>query len=311
MVFGKIPAMGDFVGVNSVTAEARWLDSWVQQGMVAARNRLGAGWSEQYGGFGPVNFLVCPPGSPAVLVGVLVDSADSMGREYPLWVAVQIERSDLGEQFVPVLSAAAKRFFREAVGSIAALRAGKDTTSVRALADELSFLTLDDLLAELDSYRRFLMETPVEKFLRECFGADGEAVAGRIVANMHDALAPMRGQDLSRWKLGLRFPLAAPNPCRAVAFWLQIAMKMLGNPIPYPSAFWRASAKERAGSLYLYFREPGPGTLPLLLRDGLDDDSIFPLETEPAIEQGPVRFREFPWIQHETGMNLGDVLLST
>ncbi|MEM9428297.1 MAG: type VI secretion system-associated protein TagF [Pseudomonadota bacterium] len=83
--FGKVPALGDFFnfGLNRGFIDA-W-DSWLQQGLLAARAELGPDWNECYNS-APLWRFTLPPkvaGSDSVL-GVLTPSVDRVGRQFPL-----------------------------------------------------------------------------------------------------------------------------------------------------------------------------------------------------------------------------------
>ena len=87
-LFGKLPAHGDFVrrGLPEPFVEA-W-DSWVQEGLAAAREALGEGFAEAWAAAPAWRFRL-PPGAcgAEAAAGVVLASEDMVGRRFPLAVA--------------------------------------------------------------------------------------------------------------------------------------------------------------------------------------------------------------------------------
>jgi type VI secretion system protein ImpM len=89
-LFGKLPAHGDFVRRGTLPASfTRPWDDWVQDGMQAARDRLGdARWASAWDG-APAWRFALPAGAcgPKAAAGVLLTSQDGVGRRFPLTLA--------------------------------------------------------------------------------------------------------------------------------------------------------------------------------------------------------------------------------
>lgn len=86
--FGKIPAVGDFVGRRlPATFREPW-DRWLQQSLVHARTRFGEQWDALYLTFPAWRFLA-PAGcfDAGSWSGLLLPSVDQVGRYYPLTLA--------------------------------------------------------------------------------------------------------------------------------------------------------------------------------------------------------------------------------
>ena len=86
--YGKIPQSGDFI-VRRLPASFRepW-DRWLQAAMAGSRERLGEDWRDAYLSM-PVWRFTLAPGvvSTQGWAGLMVPSADSVGRYFPLTVA--------------------------------------------------------------------------------------------------------------------------------------------------------------------------------------------------------------------------------
>ncbi len=86
--YGKIPSEGDFVSRRLPWEFTSAWDDWLQQGMLASREALGARWLELYLS-APVWRFQLAPGvcGPLAWRGVFFASVDRVGRYFPLTVA--------------------------------------------------------------------------------------------------------------------------------------------------------------------------------------------------------------------------------
>jgi type VI secretion system ImpM family protein len=91
--FGKIPAVGDFVGRRLPEAFRGPWDRWLQDAMALGDQRLGSSWTELYMTFPIWRFLV-PRGvlGPQGWTGILLPSVDRVGRRFPLTIAESATR---------------------------------------------------------------------------------------------------------------------------------------------------------------------------------------------------------------------------
>lgn len=83
--FGKIPSMGDFLRLNLSASFVKVWDDWMQRNMLAAQERLGAGWRDSYLS-APIWRFTVPPQHTGVsaMSGIVMASVDRVGRQYPL-----------------------------------------------------------------------------------------------------------------------------------------------------------------------------------------------------------------------------------
>lgn len=125
---GKLPAHGDFVRRGSLPASfcAPW-DAWLQEGIAAARTRIGEARWESVWDAAPAWRFALPAGTcgPDATAGVLLPSRDSVGRRFPLTIAAVREGG--GADWPAAWFAAV-----EGIGR-AALAAGQSADAVFAL----------------------------------------------------------------------------------------------------------------------------------------------------------------------------------
>jgi len=82
---GKLPAHGDFVQRGLPASFCAPWDAWLEAGIAAAREALGEGFGAAWDA-APAWRFALPAGAcgPDAVAGVLVPSADTVGRRWPL-----------------------------------------------------------------------------------------------------------------------------------------------------------------------------------------------------------------------------------
>ena len=89
--YGKLPGLGDFVTKQLPEEFVKPWDSWLQEGMLKGRSTFNEQWEEQYLTFPIWRFLIDKNvlGDQA-WTGLLIPSADRVGRLFPLTIAVPV-----------------------------------------------------------------------------------------------------------------------------------------------------------------------------------------------------------------------------
>ncbi|WP_260598951.1 type VI secretion system-associated protein TagF [Sphingomonas endolithica] len=82
LLFGKLPAHGDFVSRGWAPDERDALDSWLSASLVAAKESAGEAFDERYENAPPWRFVT------STMAGALAPSQDAAGRRFPLLLAV-------------------------------------------------------------------------------------------------------------------------------------------------------------------------------------------------------------------------------
>lgn len=86
--FGKLPARGDFVSAGLPESFIAPWDAWCRDWLTSSRAQLGDDWIEAWME-GPIWHFLMPPGAcgPQAVRGVLLPSADKVGRQFPFMLA--------------------------------------------------------------------------------------------------------------------------------------------------------------------------------------------------------------------------------
>lgn len=161
--FGKLPALGDFASRRLPDAfVARW-DTWLAEGMQAGVDSLGETWSETFAKARAWRFLLSPGAVDGnAWIGVVVPSADKVGRAFPLTIALPLRAR--------AAPAGALNAWLEAATHAA--RASADpAATIEALDEQLSTLGEPAFVADEDSHDGVLAHWPVRAGLESAFGA--------------------------------------------------------------------------------------------------------------------------------------------
>ncbi len=87
-LFGKLPAHGDFVRRSLPRGFIAAWDAWLSAGIEASRHDLGQAWDQAWETAPAWRFRLAPGAcGPDAAVGVVVTSADTVGRRFPLTLA--------------------------------------------------------------------------------------------------------------------------------------------------------------------------------------------------------------------------------
>jgi type VI secretion system protein ImpM len=92
--YGKIPSNGDFVSRHLPRTFVDPWDQWLQQSITNSREQLGEHWLDRYL-IGPIWRFALSPGvcGDKAWLGLVMPSVDSVGRYFPLTLAVPVNNS--------------------------------------------------------------------------------------------------------------------------------------------------------------------------------------------------------------------------
>jgi type VI secretion system protein ImpM len=83
-LFGKLPTKRDFVAVSAPREFLGVWEKWIQGGISASRNRLGAGWQEAFLTAPIWRFWLGAELCGRTVLGAFMSSLDGVGRYFPL-----------------------------------------------------------------------------------------------------------------------------------------------------------------------------------------------------------------------------------
>lgn len=141
-VYGKLPAVGDFVSRRLPARFVKTWDTWIQEALTVSREQLDAEWLDVYLTSPIWRFIMNPGnGGEKASVGILMPSVDKVGRYFPLTLAAMLDNREA----LPYLFIAAADWF-DALEQLA-LSALEDGFQLDAFDRELQALQLDPLIS--------------------------------------------------------------------------------------------------------------------------------------------------------------------
>ena len=134
--FGKIPSLGDFAQRRLPGAFVRPWDQWLQDGIALAQRRVGPRFVELLTTFAVWRFAV-PPGvfGETAWIGILLPSADRVGRAFPLTLAEPIAADDFVALDLPDIDRRLEGFARAGTAALDGATVEELDAALSALPD--------------------------------------------------------------------------------------------------------------------------------------------------------------------------------
>lgn len=88
MLFGKLPAHGDFVARGLAAPDRDAIDLWLGESLADARCALGPLFAERYDNAPAWRFV--EEGECGLNAGAVAPSVDAVGRRFPVWLALGV-----------------------------------------------------------------------------------------------------------------------------------------------------------------------------------------------------------------------------
>jgi len=265
-LYGKHPKAGDFLRHNANGAEIRELDQWLGNAVDTGK-RLLPRWSESYPSLFTASFVLDFEAAGRTLLGVMVPSQDSGGREFPLVVFATLDRGLARSHFAAM---AHEAFF----GAATRLLQRRNTMSrdelLRAV-DGLSPPGRESLKAARQAHEAYLAETSWIAAFSTMFGINALVQRGKALGTMAGVAGSLRpGGRMPRY--GIRCPLGNSAQAGNAGLWLELLGPVARSNGP-PSAIWSLSW------LVTYLRAPSAKAFSALLDPGWQDETICDLAT--------------------------------
>lgn len=214
--FGKVPAWPEYLRCGVRGDVAGELENWLAKASEWGATHRGDVWKDLRASF-PLQFVLRSIHTDAVVTGVIVPSADSVGRQFPLTIAAVVPVRGAGSTshvaplaFATFLEAAARELPRAAAAS-----SPKDFASI---LDDLQPPTFEDSAEHVERYDAWAARKPLRELLRHGLG-DAE-VGPSTLHTILEATSPFRGTEAPPTALSVRLPVG-PEPF-TTCFWLHV-----------------------------------------------------------------------------------------
>jgi type VI secretion system ImpM family protein len=259
-LLGKTAAQADFIRLNAPAPVVHHFHRWLEDGCSAlppAQRRFPPE---------PVCFAFTAAGERGALFGAMAASADSVGRQFPLCVFVQVDAAQAAARFA-ALPGALKGFLEGAQ----ALIGGAATLDGKALAARLQELpapTAQHLEEGEAALRQRLAEVKVAA-AASAIGKEPPGAPHHAFRTFLAACARERGREPQKAAAVLDCPVSAelePTP------WLELSRRLLSWKSAPPSFFWMGRSR-----LLLSLGPPPPSVVGFLSNPSATSTKLWPL----------------------------------
>jgi type VI secretion system ImpM family protein len=274
---GKLHDWDEYVTVQAAAPAFAAFDQWVAENMDAALAR--PGWDVSYRAGRVHAFVHSVGGTGQFLGGALAPSNDRAGRNYPLFVASELEPDGDAFALLESLPLALERLWDDSSRVVSLAIVDGSVASLGALLERTSLLPAPDLPGAISNWREWTEGMELFELAELLIGGvDIGFLAGALRAVLA-AVEPHRGALPLRTRLSLKLPLGRAGGA-AVCFWLGIAQRALGWERVLPSFFWTHDGD--AGSLLLHVGAPPRTSLAQLWMPEPAEDVVDLFESSAA-----------------------------
>lgn len=281
--FGKLPSFGDFVRHNASGRETLAMDDWLRQGMFHARTQLSGEWDRAFASAPAYSFMFSPESAGRIMVGHIRPSHDKSNRRYPFLISLLVDRPRFGVDRAFLIPVAFREFLEAADALVSQALDGLEFHALVEATERVRVpltLDLDDVKRRHEDYLRATRLAPL---FASMLGEGAEKKKYLLFKNLMEILVPLRRYGLSRFTMGLRFPVSGTDDevAHQASFWVQLASRIAGAGDVLPVLFWTARA-DAGRSVLVFLRPPSVRYFLQLLRPDIPSDGI----CIPAEERG-------------------------
>lgn len=246
--YGKLPISPEFLRLHAAGPELRWLDDWIQKGMLYAEGAEGLHWATRVAEADAWNFMYVPSGPGRIVCGVIFASRDKAGRSFPFMCFLLLDRESIGVHvsLAPVIATD----FLEHIGS--ALPSLRESPDWKAFNQHLErFQPPDIALAAskaVEGHQEYLRSTTVHDLCVRFWGTFDDPRKYRLETGL-TALIRTSRHGKGRMLRGIKVPLT-PTPVEAhheFPYWLSTCLSVT-RPAPLPETgmlvFWSQKPKK-------------------------------------------------------------------
>lgn len=268
-IFGKIPAVGDFVSMDAASPTCRTFQDWLQ-----AENDYLAKKGKTLPG--NVRFIYRDASAGGVLVGGLGPSRDQVGRSFPLAVFTEVE----AHVAMPKFSALPTAYdpFLDGVATAVAECHQMQLQDLRTRTANLHLAGAKEVRDAQLWTREALEATPAVVILETLFGPLAHGVAFHGANMFRTGCAQVPGADPGKANIVLECPA---HDDVQVAFWLSLAEGLLRWSVAPPTIMWTTAKSPDARVLIALGGAP-LGLLHFLADPTAVAERLWPMTTTAA-----------------------------
>jgi len=306
--FGKLPVYEEFIRHNSDGPEVHFLEKWLQEGVNLLKSSEKESWDEYYSDIPKYHFMLQLKDHKRLLLGIVMQSKDKGGREYPfvIFLSINHRRFNYNHIFLPVIFASVLSKARRLMSY------GWEDRNVDRFVtqvEQLSAALPEDPKISQKAFVEYLASETNESFWTSLFGSFTDQRKYLVYQNLRQILLPLRQRNIQKFSLGLKFPLNSENDREAyeVTFWLYLTGRMLGRSIHSPFMFWSRESQGGYQGMLLFLQPPMPDSFLYLVHPELEDEKLCVLHRDGVAKPETLE-PDLRKLMDSPGMTLAEVL---
>jgi type VI secretion system ImpM family protein len=306
--YGKLPLSPEFLRLHAAGPELRWLDDWLQRGVLYAKSVEGPQWPTLVAQSDLWNFLYIPAGQGRIVCGVLFASQDKAGRSFPFLSFLLLDLDSLSRKpwLVPLVAA---EFLEIATGSARVLRTTLDWNDFRRAVDQAEGKVLS-VESAAEAFAEYTRAVNASEWWVSLWGSFDDSRKYRLAQGLAEMVRSTNQQAGRETSSGLKFPLLSGTGEKKydLSFWLAASLPSVSPGHQQELgvvSFWNRSPTKVAPCALISIGPGSPNMTRFLVSPEAQDNSWHNLLSG---NQDPAEFAET--IKHDGYRMLSDGALS-
>jgi type VI secretion system ImpM family protein len=245
--YGKLPISPEFLRLHAAGPEVRWLDDWLQRGVLYAKTTEGPRWSALVAESDLWNFMYVPAGQGRIVCGVLFASQDKAGRSFPFLTFFLLNRGSLAGNIWlgPIVGA---EFLDAIATSLQQLRANLEWESFCSAVAQF-----DDKNISVDStaeaFAQIIRSKSVKEWCLSLWGTFDDPRKYRLEEGLRAVLRKSKQFVKGHLPWGVKLPLFAGTTVEQydLPFWLATSVRCFSQvqqSEPGMLVFWNRNPRK-------------------------------------------------------------------
>lgn len=285
--YGKLPISPEFLRLHAAGPEVRWLDDWLQRGVLYAKAMEGPRWSALVAESELWNFMYVPAGQGRIVCGVLFASRDKAGRSFPFLTFFLLNRDSLAGNIWlgPIVGA---EFLDAIATSLQQLRANLEWEPFcRAVAQFDEKQISADSTAE--AFAEIIRSKSVKEWCLSLWGTFDDPRKYRLEEGLRAVLRTSKEYVKGQLPWGVKLPLFAGTTVEEydLPFWLATSVRWFSQvqqSEPGMLVFWNRNPRKVSPCALVSMGPGSPKVTRIIISPEARDESWIDVLSEG---QGP------------------------
>ena len=235
--YGKLPLSPEFLRLHAAGPEVRWLDDWLQRGMLYAKSKEGPRWPALIAQSDFWNFLYVPSEQGRIVCGVLFASQDKAGRSFPFLTFQLFDRASLSGKpwLMPIVAA---EFLETTMKLLQRLRQDLDWAEFCRSLETVGG-TSSNVESHAERFAQYLRTTKTQEWWIDLWGAFDDPRKYQFTHEWETLIHSSEQFRKGEIPWGIKCPLfkTATKEICDVPFWIEAIMRPVSQEQRDPGLF--------------------------------------------------------------------------